>query len=165
MTHLLLLAFRACFPRLYALENSLRWKQTATRTRQGRADPFLARVDMPRIALLTVGSTEFTQLVNAALTTEVLEALEHQGYTRFVVQHGKSRLSREALDAVAAAGERHECGEGALQVELHGYMNDIETRMRDAELVISHAGQSSVDSRASCCSGVWMDESGKAEAP
>lgn len=93
-----------------------------------------------KTALLTVGSTEFTGLVQAALSQSTLEALRKRGFRRFIVQYGKSQLpGSQSVDATAAQLKKSWAGK--LDVELHGFMGDIEERMRGAELVVCHAGR------------------------
>jgi len=87
-----------------------------------------------KTALLTVGSTEFTSLVSSALSKQVLQALVDKGYTRFIVQYGKSKLP---------SFKKGENG-SLVDVEMHDFMKDIEERMREVELVICHAGAGSI---------------------
>lgn len=83
-----------------------------------------------KLALLTVGSTEFEQLVDAALGQDTISALESKGYTRFIVQYGRQAKPQLVGQSSLAS----------VEVELHAFMDDIEERMKDADLVLSHAG-------------------------
>lgn len=80
-------------------------------------------------AILTVGSTHFTPLVQAALQEQVIDALLEKRFTRFTVQYGKSTLP----STTTAASDR-------IQLELLDFTPDIERRMAASDLVISHAG-------------------------
>ena len=86
------------------------------------------------MALLTVGSTEFTAFVQSALSERVLEALILQGYRSFVVQHGKGRL-------ISDGGKLVRQYYGRIDIELHDFITDIEERMNGADLILSHGGQ------------------------
>lgn len=80
-------------------------------------------------ALLTVGSTQFDELVQAGLSSDCLRALAGKHITRFIVQYGRGKDPSALFQPVPG-----------VQVELHAFMNDIEERMKDVDLVISHAG-------------------------
>lgn len=80
-----------------------------------------------KTVLLTVGSTQFAPLVKAALQEQALTALADAGYTHFIVQYGKQ--DRPSLH-----------GRSDVQVELHAFLGDIEERMQQVDLVLSHAG-------------------------
>lgn len=102
-------------------------------------------------ALLTVGSTQFDDLVKAALEPTAVEALSQQGVTRFVVQYGQGDI-RQILRYVALEPEEGfpvvsggvtatiRTSQG-VTVEMYPFMDDIEERMMKAEIVISHAGE------------------------
>jgi hypothetical protein len=90
-------------------------------------------------ALLTVGSTEFTALVQATLDQAVLDALRRQGFTKFLLQVGRS-----ALPPRWTLGAR---SEGSMTVELVDFTPDIETRMAGASLIVCHAGSSTRSKR------------------
>ena len=90
-----------------------------------------------RAALLTVGSTQFAALVEAALRAETLAVLRDAGYTRFVVQYGKQDRPRLSTS--------HEGPK--IQVELHAFLSDIEEKMQTVDLVLSHAGVSHCTAR------------------
>jgi beta-1,4-N-acetylglucosaminyltransferase len=108
-----------------------------------------------RTALLTVGSTQFDNLVTSALNPLSLEALYTRGITRFIVQYGTGDI-RYILRLVALQPEDgfpspSTTSDGAaevitiktsqgVQVEMYAFMDDIEERMMDADLVLSHAG-------------------------
>ncbi|GAA95177.1 glycosyltransferase family 1 protein [Mixia osmundae IAM 14324] len=85
-----------------------------------------------KTALLTVGSTQFAALAEAALSPDVLHALRSLGYDTFIVQKGDSILSRPTP---TVAG---------LQIDVHDYMDSLDDRMQSCQLVISHAGSGSI---------------------
>lgn len=104
-----------------------------------------------RSALLTVGSTQFDDLVKAALQPDTLEALAKQGINKFIVQFGAGNIEHilrfvalQADDALPHSGQdlpaHVQTGEG-VAVELHAFMSNIEERMVNVDLVISHAGE------------------------
>lgn len=88
-----------------------------------------------RMAVLTVGSTHFTPMVQAGLAESVLNALRDGGCTRYTVQYGRSELPMPERELRALAEER------GIQLELLDFTPDIEERMVEADLVLSHAGQ------------------------
>jgi beta-1,4-N-acetylglucosaminyltransferase len=98
-----------------------------------------------KAALLTVGSTQFAALVEAALRAETLAVLRDAGYTRFVVQYGKQDRPRLSTS--------HEGPK--IQVELHAFLSDIEEKMQTVDLVLSHAGVSHCTVRLSS-SRLWL---------
>lgn len=103
-----------------------------------------------KTALLTVGSTQFDDLVKAALEPVALEALRQRGITRFVVQYGEGNI-RQILRYVALEPEGGfptvsggvscmiRTGEG-VSVEMYPFLEDIDARMAQSDLVICHAG-------------------------
>lgn len=97
-----------------------------------------------KLALLTVGSTEFRPLVDAALSQPVLDALRAYGCTRFIVQYGKQE--RPSVGNASATGSASSSSQLQLQlqVELHAFMGDIEEKMVEADLVLCHAGAGSI---------------------
>lgn len=86
---------------------------------------------------VTVGSTEFQALVEAALAPSTQLALAGQGFSRLVVQYGHSRLpSYHSVEGLA--------------VEVWRFSDGIEDAVASADLVISHAGQAHCT--IPCCS-------------
>ena len=94
--------------------------------------------------MLTVGSTQHAALVDAALSEPVLRALRDRGVSRFVVQHGSYRPA--ALSELGGDGS-------APTLDCFAYANDLDARLRRADLVISHAGASGSRQMGSDCSG------------
>ncbi|TIA88309.1 hypothetical protein E3P99_02682 [Wallemia hederae] len=78
---------------------------------------------MTKSALITVGSTRFDGLIGQC--KDIVEALAKQGYTRVVVQHGKSPLP-EGLDGCVT--------------EAFEYTDSLSKYIEQSDIVISHAG-------------------------
>lgn len=93
-----------------------------------------------KTALLTVGSTEFTPLVQAALGDDVQAALTGSGFTQFTVQYGKSRLGKGYDIGYSSAGVVRTVQRAGISIHLLPFVADIEQRMASSDLVISHAG-------------------------
>ena len=84
-----------------------------------------------KLCFATVGTTQFDALTATLLTTEVLASLAAQGYTRLVLQVG-----RGAEPQVPASPP--------LAVEWYRFKPSLDADMRDAALIISHAGAGSI---------------------
>lgn len=82
-----------------------------------------------QICLVTVGSTEFQGLVDAALSMPTQAALVALGVSRLVVQYGNSRLPKFETT-------------NGMDIELWRFKDGIEALVEQADLVISHAGPS-----------------------
>jgi beta-1,4-N-acetylglucosaminyltransferase len=92
-------------------------------------------------AFVTVGSTRFDALVNAALSESVLNALAARGYTSVVVQAGNSALSGAVLGAAASADATEwTLTLSGLQVEVWRFKPALDEELQRADLVISHGG-------------------------
>lgn len=109
-----------------------------------------------RLALLTVGSTQYDELVKAALEPASLQALAQQGIKQFIVQYGQGNIRQilryEALEPeggfpVTSGGVSCtiQTGQG-VTVEMHAFLDDIDERMGRADVVVSHAGELSRES-------------------
>lgn len=85
-------------------------------------------------ALVSVGSTEFTGLIRAALEEESLLALQECGISSLFVQAGASRLPAGFEYGPAIHYDMH--------VEIVRFTDDIEERMAASEFVLCHAGPS-----------------------
>jgi beta-1,4-N-acetylglucosaminyltransferase len=83
-------------------------------------------------AILTVGSTEFSSLVHAALDDAVLRALARRGCQRFTLQVGRSILP--------APNSLGRFDDGPVPLLIVDFVPDIEARTAKASLVICHAG-------------------------
>ena len=86
---------------------------------------------MTKTAFATVGTTQFAALVDVLLSAEVLAALCAQGYGRLLLQLGHGPEPRIPDSA-------------PLTVEWYRFKPSLEADMRDAALVVSHAGAGSI---------------------
>lgn len=84
-------------------------------------------------ALLTVGSTRFDPLVTAFLSDECLNALSELGVSSVLAQVGASELPRGWSE-----GQQHYVRN--LEVKVIRFAADLEDRVGQAGLVVSHAG-------------------------
>lgn len=92
----------------------------------------IARVSM--LAVLSVGSTEFVDLVHHTLHPDTLAALRRGGYTKLLAQIGRSPCPEHiALGSQVLF-------DGALEVNATPFDNDIDEKLAQADLVIAHAG-------------------------
>lgn len=82
---------------------------------------------------VTVGTTKFDELIKAVLSSEVLEALSLKGYMELVLQIGKTELIPEC---------NPRCG--FIAIEYFNLSADIIKYVKDADLIISHAGAGSI---------------------
>ncbi|KAH8916800.1 glycosyltransferase family 1 protein [Atractiella rhizophila] len=81
--------------------------------------------------VVTVGTTAFTPLINAALSSAVLSQLLRLGISELFVQHGQSPLP--ALSPPSG-----------LRIQTANFTNDIEAIVAESTLVISHAGAGTI---------------------
>lgn len=79
----------------------------------------------------TVGTTQFETLVTTLLSDEVLQLLAGQGYKRLLLQLGRGP---EPVVPVSPP----------LAIEWYRFKPSLDEDMRDAELIISHAGAGSI---------------------
>ncbi|ESO08657.1 hypothetical protein HELRODRAFT_75054 [Helobdella robusta] len=89
-----------------------------------------------RKVFCTVGTTRFDQLVNTVLHIDTLKALKKLGYTQLDVQIG----SYQGGDGDSLPNINHL---DRFAVECFRYKDSIAEYIRDASLVISHAGAGS----------------------
>ncbi|TNY21026.1 UDP-N-acetylglucosamine transferase subunit ALG13 [Rhodotorula diobovata] len=92
---------------------------------------------MTLTAVLTVGSTRFDPLVGAALSPSALAALSSLGVTRLLAQVGNSALPRDWAEGASTVP-------GGLVVEVVRFLGDLEAKVGEADLVVSHAGAGSI---------------------
>lgn len=90
------------------------------------------------LAFVTVGSTHFDPLVDAALSTPVLNALTVKGYDRLVVQCGAYARTAKLIGQVADGNWSF--GRENVQINVWKYKPSLEEEIQAASLVISHAG-------------------------
>ena len=91
-----------------------------------------------RTALLTVGSTSFDELVCSFLSLDSVELLSTQHQCQHLLaQVGHSKLPpplHPGLNTLSVSG-------ATVTIDVVRFMGDIETRVSEATLVVSHAGQ------------------------
>lgn len=93
-------------------------------------------------AVLSVGSTEYSRLVLAALSEDGLGALAAAGVTRLFAQVGHSELPPHI-----PANETHErsfAQNSSMTIESICFDPDLDIRLAAADLVIAHAGPSHI---------------------
>lgn len=86
------------------------------------------------IAFVTVGSTKFDALVEAAISEPVLSALCDLGYTRLILQRGNSIIEPDREGSYSI--QRH-----GVDIEIWRFKPSIQAEFEQADLVISHAGE------------------------
>ncbi|KAI0647116.1 glycosyl transferase [Trametes meyenii] len=97
----------------------------------------------PRMHIfLTVGSTRFDALVQAALSPPVQDALRARGYTSLDVQCGNSDFDISPLEQ--RAPDRWQRVDGALQVNVWRFKPSLREDYERADLIISHAGSGTI---------------------
>lgn len=93
------------------------------------------------LVFVTVGSTRFDALVQAAVSEQVLDALHKKGYKRIVIQRGNSDFGREA----GSNGEDLVVFEkNGLEVETWKFKSSVQSEVERADLVVSHAGAGTI---------------------
>ncbi|KAI0256625.1 glycosyl transferase [Lactifluus subvellereus] len=89
--------------------------------------------------LVTVGSTKFETLVNAALSQPVLDALAQKGYSDIVIQCGNSQV--DELGPTDAERRLHRHG---LNIHVWRFRPSLNEEYDAADLVIGHAGSGTI---------------------
>lgn len=90
---------------------------------------------MVKKLFVTVGSTRFDTLVNTVLDSAFLELLSCEHYASLTLQHGQSVLAHPELLKPAFLKRL------GMQVQAYAYKNDILDDMKEADVVICHAGK------------------------
>jgi beta-1,4-N-acetylglucosaminyltransferase len=86
---------------------------------------------MGKRAFVTVGSTRFPGLIKAVLTDECIRVLVELGYSELRVQYGSD---------ISLFREGGQPRSGGISLTGFDYSPSIDKEMREADLVISHAG-------------------------
>ena len=92
-------------------------------------------------AFVTVGSTRFDALVQQALSDVVLDVLRERGYSTIVVQCGNSNFHSDQYTQDGESWTR--TLEGGGSVEVWRFKASLGEEYKQADLVISHAGNES----------------------
>lgn len=90
------------------------------------------------LAFVTVGSTRFDELVQRALSDEVVGGLRQKGYTRLVVQCGNSEFDADLYTHDGDTWTQRR-DEGCI-VEVWRFKSTLQKEYERADLVVSHAG-------------------------
>lgn len=97
---------------------------------------FVCCNDMPemrRTIFVTVGTTLFDKLVSATTSPSALQWMASHGYTRLVVQYGKGSEPTLPKNSPLKDG-----------IETYRFRPTLDDDMRQADLIISHAGAGTV---------------------
>ncbi|KTW28170.1 hypothetical protein T552_02029 [Pneumocystis carinii B80] len=86
-----------------------------------------------KTVLVTVGSTRFDGLIMGIQQKSVQEALISQGYSKIIVQYGKSEEIFNEWKPI-----------NGIEVSGFDYCNDMEKEFERSSLIISHAGSGSI---------------------
>lgn len=86
--------------------------------------------------LITVGSTRFDVLVEAALSQPVLNALTQKGYSDVVIQRGNSQVD----DAFSPTDEEWNVRRHGVNIDVWKFKPSLDEEYDAADLVIGHAG-------------------------
>lgn len=79
---------------------------------------------------VTVGTTEFDELIACVTDNSILEALKRKGYTSMTIQMGNGTFILEPSDA--------------MEISSYKFKQDIGPDMSNSNLVISHGGAGSI---------------------
>ncbi|THH18496.1 hypothetical protein EW146_g2504 [Bondarzewia mesenterica] len=90
-------------------------------------------------AFVTVGSTKFDSLVQAVLSQPVIDTLRLKGYSKLVVQCGKSHIVGFADSETSWTFET-----SGIKIEMWRFKPSLEEDCNAADLVIGHAGSGTI---------------------
>jgi beta-1,4-N-acetylglucosaminyltransferase len=93
-----------------------------------------------KLTFVTVGTTRFDEMVSAILNPEFLDILIHKGYDRLVMQVGSSVMPD--ITFLQRVGAEYEFN--GLQISIYTFKGSLESDLKEADLVISHAGAGSI---------------------
>ncbi|KAG2756020.1 glycosyltransferase family 1 protein [Suillus brevipes Sb2] len=91
------------------------------------------------LVFVTVGSTRFDALVEAAISEPVLSTLRDSGYGHLILQRGNSTIKSEEFNGESCTIQRH-----GVDIEIWRFKSSIQAECEQADLVISHAGSGTV---------------------
>lgn len=129
--------YDACGRRWWGKKGSLFWVGTVrgSKDTQPLMDRNLTdaqRANNEPFALVTVGSTQFNSLIEAMDSEVIFRALAKRGITRLLVQKGTSSYQMRLSSA------------HGVTVEVFAYRPRLHEVLRDAALIISHAGAGTI---------------------
>ena len=84
-----------------------------------------------RTIFVTVGTTRFDPLIEAVTRADSLQWMKRNGYTHLVIQYGKGREPSIPNGA-------------PLAVRTYSFQPSLEQDMREADMIVSHAGAGTV---------------------
>ncbi|KAK0450739.1 glycosyl transferase [Armillaria borealis] len=93
------------------------------------------------LVFVTVGSTRFDALVQAALSDRVLAALSQAGYTTIAIQCGNSDFAHAHS---IQNGETLNIQQQHVTIEMYKFKPSLEADYERADMVISHAGSGTI---------------------
>lgn len=88
-------------------------------------------------AFVTVGSTKFDALVQAALSAGTIKALHDKGYRKLVIQAGDSSHQYDTLTQHEMV---HRTNLWGMDIELWKFKQTLQVEYERADIIISHAG-------------------------
>ncbi|KAI6045659.1 glycosyl transferase [Pisolithus marmoratus] len=89
------------------------------------------------LVFVTVGSTRFDALVQAAISEQVLHALHAKGYRQIVIQRGNSDFGINGQDLMVFE-------KNGMEVETWKFKPTILPDIQRADLIVSHAGSGTI---------------------
>ncbi|KAF8503629.1 glycosyltransferase family 1 protein [Russula emetica] len=90
--------------------------------------------------LITVGSTRFDALVEAALSQPVLNALAQKGYSDVIIQCGNSQVD----DAFSPTEREQNVRRYGVNIDVWRFKPSLDEEYDAADLVIGHAGSGTI---------------------
>lgn len=98
------------------------------------------------LAVVTVGTTTFSELLHAVLDPDCLALLPSFGVRRVLVQYGSLKLlprppGSKADEDEEAAWRRYGRAALGLDVRLTRYLDELDELLGDCNLAITHAGE------------------------
>ncbi|KAF8559824.1 glycosyltransferase family 1 protein [Imleria badia] len=90
------------------------------------------------LVFITVGSTKFDALAQAAISEPVLTALRTKRFVRVVLQRGNSNLD------LASTGDSLTMSKAGVDIETWKFKPSIQDEIERGDLVISHAGSGTI---------------------
>ena len=91
---------------------------------------------MFRTVLVTVGTTEFSGLIDVVSSRDFISAIKSLGCRELVVQYGRGSLNEQALETVAVSL--------SVSVRCFRFTDSMEPEINASSMVISHAGAGSI---------------------
>ena len=92
--------------------------------------------EMTKTVFVTVGTTEFDQLITRLDRIEFLSCLHQHGYSKLILQYGRGTHIPNVIS--------DESGTFCIDAECYRYKPSLEEDMKRADLVISHCGAGSI---------------------